>query len=134
MCKKSRPLKEEGMHAGAMADKFAFANLLRKTQTPQEEKLWDFLKIRPQGFKFRRQHPFKDYVLDFFCYRAKLVIELDGQHHKSNLEYDSDRTSIIESYGLKVIRFENDEIDNSFDNVKEKLMKFLKADDNFPSL
>ena len=117
-----------------MADKFAFANLLRKTQTPQEEKLWDFLKIRPQGFKFRRQHPFKDYVLDFFCYRAKLVIELDGQHHKSNLEYDSDRTSIIESYGLKVIRFENDEIDNSFDNVKEKLMKFLKADDNFPSL
>ena len=134
MRKKSRPLKEEGMHAGAMADKFAFANLLRKTQTPQEEKSWNFLKIRPQGFKFRRQHPFKDYVLDFFCYRAKLVIELDGQHHKSNLEYDSDRTSIIESYGLKVIRFENDEIDNSFDNVKEKLMKFLKADDNFPSL
>jgi very-short-patch-repair endonuclease len=96
--------------------------------------LWDFLKIRPQGYKFRRQHPFKDYVLDFFCYRAKLVIELDGQQHKSNLEYDSDRTSIIESYGLKVIRFENDEIDNNFDKAKEKLIKFLKADDNFPSL
>ncbi len=65
MCKKSGPLKEEGMHAGAMADKFAFANLLRKTQTPQEEKLWEFLKIKPRGFKFRRQHPFKDYILDF---------------------------------------------------------------------
>ncbi|MBT8297639.1 MAG: endonuclease domain-containing protein [Maribacter sp.] len=93
-----------------------------------------FFELNRKVLSCRRQHPFKDYILDFFCYRVKLVIELDGQHHKSNLEYDSDRTSIIESYGLKVIRFDNDEIDNNFDNVKEKLMKFLKADDNFPSL
>ncbi len=59
---------------------------------------------------------------------------MDGQQHKSNLDYDSERTSIIESYGLKVIRFENNEIDNNFDKAKEKLIKFLKADDNFPSL
>ena len=110
------------------------ANLLRKTQTPQEEKLWEFLKIKPHGFKFRRQHPFRDYILDFYCHRAKLVIELDGQGHKSNLEYDRDRTSILESYGLKVIRFENGEIDNNFDAATEKLIKSLEADDNFPSL
>ncbi|HCO82986.1 MAG TPA: imidazole glycerol phosphate synthase subunit HisF, partial [Arenibacter sp.] len=51
---------EEGMHAGAKADKFAYADLLRRTQTPQEEKLWEFLKVKPHGFKFRRQHPFND--------------------------------------------------------------------------
>ncbi len=60
MCSKNRSLEEEGMHAGAKADKFAYADLLRRTQTPQEEKLWEFLKVKPHGFKFRRQHPFND--------------------------------------------------------------------------
>lgn len=86
---------EDGMHAGAKADKFAFAKTLRDSQTPQERKLWEFLRFKPNGFKFRRQHPFGDYILDFYCHRSKLVIELDGPQHKSNLEYDNDRTKVI---------------------------------------
>lgn len=134
MCSKNRSLEEEGMHAGAKADKFAYADLLRRTQAPQEEKLWEFLKVKPHGFKYRRQHPFNDYILDFYCHQAKFVIELDGKQHKSNLEYDNDRTSILESYGLKVIGFDNHKIDNNFSKTIEKLIKILKSDDNFPSL
>lgn len=118
-------LKEEGMHAGAKSDKFAFAVSLRKNQTPQEEKLWDFLKTKPKKFKFRRQHPFEQYILDFYCHRAKLVIELDGKQHKSNLDYDDDRTEIIENFGLKVIRFENSEVDDNFEAIKAKILEFL---------
>ena len=126
MQKKKDLLKAEGMHAGAQADKFAFANVLRNLETPQEKKLWKFLRTRPKGYKFRRQHPFKYYILDFYCHGAKLVIELDGQQHKSSLEYDKDRTKIIEGYGLKVIRFENSEIDYEFAIVTKRINKILE--------
>lgn len=119
-------LKEEGMHTGATPDKFQFAANLRKNQTPQEEKLWAYLRTKPKGFKFRRQHPFQEYILDFYCHRAKLVTELDGKQHKSNLEYDDDRTEIIENYGLEVIRFENSEVDHNFEIVKRKIMRLLE--------
>ena len=113
------------MHAGAKADTFAFAHILRQAQTPQERKLWDFLRTRPNGLKFRRQHPFNHYILDFYCHGAGLVIELDGLQHKANLEYDEDRTKIIEDYGLRVIRFENSEVDHNFDSVKKRILKLL---------
>lgn len=129
--KKKDLLRKEGMHAGASAEKYAFAQMLRESQTPQEEKLWVFLKTKPKGYKFRRQHPFGDYVLDFYCHKAKLVIELDGNQHKSNREYDDDRTKFISNYGLKVIRFDNIEIDENFDGVVKNIVKYL---DNFPSL
>ncbi|MEY8020924.1 endonuclease domain-containing protein [Muriicola sp. SD30] len=118
-------LKDEGMHAGASADKFAFARFLRKVETPQEKKLWNFLRTKPNKIKFRRQHPFKDYILDFYCHKAKLVIEIDGHQHKSNQQYDKDRTEIIESYGLKVIRFQNSDIDDNFEMVIKRLMKYI---------
>lgn len=113
------------MHAGASADKFAFAKILRDTQTSRERRLWEFFRTKPKGFKLRRQHPFKDYILDFYSHGAKLVIELDGRHHKSNLEYDNDRTKIISDFGLSVIRFENHEVDNTFSEVKKEILKFL---------
>ena len=113
------------MHAGAKADTFAFAHTLRQAQTPQEKKLWDFLRTKPKGLKFRRQHPFNHYILDFYCHGARLVIELDGPQHKSNMEYDEDRTKIIEDYGLRVIRFKNFEVDHNFDSVKKRILKLL---------
>ncbi|MFH6603616.1 endonuclease domain-containing protein [Maribacter algicola] len=125
MGKNKNLLKEEGMHAGASADKFAFAAFLRKVETPQEKKLWNFLCKRPKDLKFRRQHPFGKYVLDFYCHRARLVIELDGGQHKFNIEYDKDRTRVIEDHGLKVVRFENFEIDNNFEGVIKKIEAFL---------
>lgn len=113
------------MHGEAKGDKFAFAQYLRKNATPEEVKLWGYLKERPQGYKFRRQHPFNDYVLDFYCHHARLSIEIDGYMHKMQEEYDKDRTSVINTYDISEIRFTNEDILHDFKKVKETIDSFL---------
>ena len=81
--------------------------------TPAEILLWNELRGRRfKGFKFRRQHPISFYIVDFYCHQAKLVIEADGNVHQSdeNQTYDLNRTQVLESLGLKVIRFKNEEV------------------------
>ncbi len=107
---------------------------LRNNSTEAEKLFW--AEVRNNKFdnkKFYRQYPFyyditgreSFFVADFYCHKAKLVIELDGHQHKSNQQYDKDRTEIIEGYGLKVIRFENRDIDDNFEIVIKKLMKYI---------
>ena len=66
------------MHAGAKPELFRFAEKLRANMTEEEKKLWAYLRSKPKGFKFRRQHPFSQYILDFYCHKAQLAIEIDG--------------------------------------------------------
>ncbi|GGG39324.1 hypothetical protein GCM10011344_45230 [Dokdonia pacifica] len=120
-------LKNEGMHGEAKSDKFAFAEYLRKNATPEETKLWEYLKQRPKGYKFRRQHPFNDYILDFYCHRAKLSIEIDGPIHSTQKQYDKDRTSVINEYGISEIRFSNEEIRTNFRKVKETIIATITS-------
>ncbi|MBQ2992034.1 MAG: endonuclease domain-containing protein [Clostridia bacterium] len=92
-----------------------YAQKLRKESTPQENKLWyRFLKDYP--IRFQRQKTIDSFIADFYCYRAKLIIEIDGsQHHiAQGTAYDRDRTAILNRYGLDIIRFTNQEIDQSF--------------------
>lgn len=94
------------------------AKELRKNMTKQEKHLWyDFLSKYP--VRFQRQKTIDNYIVDFYCASAKLVIELDGsQHYEENhMEYDHERTKKLEEYGLKVVRFTNREIDTQFENV-----------------
>ncbi len=65
---------------------------------------------RLAGLKFRRQHPIGPYIADFYCESAKLVVELDGMTHVGTGEKDDERTRFIESQGLRVVRFTNDEV------------------------
>ena len=120
-------LKNEGMHGEAKSDKFAFAEYLRKNATPEETKLWEYLKQRHKGYKFRRQHPFNDYILDFYCHRAKLAIEIDGPIHSIQKQYDKDRTSVINEYGISEIRFSNEEVDKNFNGVKNSIISILNT-------
>ncbi len=95
-----------------------YARQLRKNMTPWERKLWYcFLKDYP--IRFQRQKCIDHYIADFYCFRAKLVIELDGGgHYNPSAElYDHNRTSTIEKYGLQVIRFCNTDIDKNFYSV-----------------
>ena len=81
------------------------ARSLRKTMTRQERHLWyDFL--RNYSIKIYRQRPIDQYIVDFYCSKAHLVIELDGSQHytQEGIEYDTIRTEILEKYQLKVIR------------------------------
>ena len=103
------------------------AKELRKNQTPYEKRLWyDFLKDYP--IRFYRQKPVNNYILDFYCHKANVAIELDGNHHKTeeNYEYDQRRTGWLEKYGILVIRFSNDDIQNRFDNVCKIIDKTVK--------
>ena len=94
------------------------AKKLRKEATRQEKRLWyDFLKGYP--VRFQRQKAIGNYIVDFYCHRARLVIELDGsQHFETDAErYDKVRTEFLEIQGLKVIRIANIDVDRNFEGV-----------------
>ena len=96
------------------------AQTLRKTQTKEENHLWyDFLKTYPVQFK--RQYQVGPYYVDFYCYRAQLVIELDGSQHyeKAGMAHDAQRTAYLNAQGLKVLRFANTDIWKNFTGVCE---------------
>ena len=98
------------------------AKELRKNMTPWERKLWyDFLRSYP--VRFQRQKAIGNYIVDFFCARADLVIELDGGGHyqPEQQKADAERTSVLESMGLKVLRICNLDIDKNFRGVCEFL-------------
>ena len=125
-----KPLKrpDSELHLGAVSKTYDKAGALRKSLTPAEEKLWEAIRNRKlNGFKFRRQHPLKQFIADFYCHEKKLIIELDGEIHQNpgNSEYDEGRTFELERFGLTVLRFNNDEVLKSLDKVLEKIRKVL---------
>ena len=102
----------------------ARAREMRKNPTVAERKLWGYLRNFP--VKFWRQKPINHFIVDFYCPKLKLVIEVDGDSHftDSGLVYDEERTRILEGYGLRVIRFTNDEVLQNFEGVCEQIMGF----------
>ncbi len=99
---------------------------LRNNSTPAENKLWIYLSnSKLAGRKFRRQHSIGNFILDFYCPKERLAIELDGDVHftKSAIEYDIYRTKFINEYRIKVIRFTNDTVLNNIDYVLEDILK-----------
>ena len=104
-----------------------YARKLRKEMTPWERKLWHcFLKTYP--VRILRQKPIHKYVADFYCSKAKLIIELDGGGHyyPQKSEKDNERTKELEALGLKVIRFCNTDIDKNFYGVCTVIDKEVK--------
>ena len=96
------------------------ARNLRKNATPQENHLWyDFLS--KYEIRFQRQKAIDNFIADFYCYKAKLIIEIDGSQHRTveGSQKDEFRTEILEKYGLKVIRFTNKQINEDFIRVCE---------------
>ena len=94
------------------------AKRLRQNMTPAEITLWSALKGKKlDGSKFRRQHPVGNFILDFYCPAYKLVIEVDGEIHNYQTERDRARTSKLEDYGHKVIRFSNEQVLNDLPGV-----------------
>ena len=105
-----------------------YRRLLRHDMTPSERMLWKHISDKQlDGWRFRRQHGFGPYVLDFYCPVLKLCIEVDGELHQRTdvVEKDKERTSFLESNGIKVIRFTNDEIENDISDVLERIRRFI---------
>ena len=104
------------------------AKELRQSQTLAETKLWKVLRNRQLGgFKFRRQHPIDHFIVDFYCRDISLVIEIDGDSHSNQVEYDIARTEWLEDNGNQEIRFSNQDIHRNLDEVIEKILDNCKA-------
>jgi cyclase len=98
---------------------FKRAQELRYHSTPAEIKLWEYLRSKPSGYKFRRQHPISPFVTDFYCHALKLVIEVDGSIHNKEEVKQADKSKqwSLETEGIQVIRFTNHEIENQFEII-----------------
>ncbi len=99
---------------------------LRKGQTEAEKTLWCRIRNKQiAGFKFFRQYSVGAYILDFYCPRARLAIELDGNRHRDedNRAYDQVRDLYLEGHDIRTLRFWNDEILKDLDNVLEAIQK-----------
>jgi very-short-patch-repair endonuclease len=118
----------DNLHQGAKGSTFENARVLRRTETPAEMKLWEYLRNRRlNGLKFRRQHLVDKYVLDFYCHECKLAVEIDGGIHdeKMNRLYDAARTTDLNDAGINVIRFRNEEVMDDVDGVIKKIAEQL---------
>lgn len=96
--------------------------------TPWENKLWSVLRNRKiNNLKFRRQFKIGNYIVDFVCLKAKLIIELDGGHHseQKNRKADEARQRILESLGYKVLRFWNNDIDGNLEGAVLEILRYL---------
>lgn len=103
------------------------ARQLRKRSTDAERKLWLLLKNRRLGaYKFRRQVPLGNYIVDFLCYEKKLIVEVDGGQHNSNVEYDMQRDAWLKKNGFKTIRFWNNQVLLNSDEVQLEILKHLE--------
>ena len=104
------------------------AKELRKDMTPQERKLW-YAFLSKQSMRFRRQKPIGNFVVDFYCHQAKLVIEIDGRQHRDEegLAHDKERDAHLSALGLTVIRFTNQDIDYGFKEACGKITNLLGA-------
>ena len=98
------------------------AKNLRKNLTKEERRLWyDYLRTYP--VKFLRQKIIGKYIVDFYCAKAKLIVELDGSQHyeEKGMEYDAERTAFLEQYGIRVLRIPNNEVNKNLSGVCEYL-------------
>jgi very-short-patch-repair endonuclease len=113
------------------------AKNLRKNATKQENHLWyDFLS--KYEIRFQRQKAIDNFIADFYCHEAKLIIEIDGSQHytEDGRQKDEFRTEVLETYGLKVIRFTNHQINTNFrgvcDYIDYIVRTSLAEEDNAP--
>jgi very-short-patch-repair endonuclease len=99
---------------------------LRKNPTDAERKLWQHLRDKQlENFRFRRQRPIGNYIVDFICLEANLVVELDGGQHADQQQYDLKRTAYLTAEGLKVLRYWNNDVMQNIEGVLENIRAAL---------
>ncbi len=111
------------------------ARQLRRDQTPKERVVWRELRAGRLGLKFRRQWPVDGYVVDFVCFEARLIVELDGGQHAAEdaRAYDAARTAVLEAGGFTVLRFWNSEVRQNLPGVLESIHRHGRQRGVLPS-
>ena len=129
---KGKGVADFGVHTadprlyGVLKD-FAEAN--RKNPTEAESVLWNTLKAKGVGLKFRRQHIIEDFIVDFFCNEKKLTIELDGGYHRvpEQMKKDEERTARLQELGYTELRFTNEQVLCDIDNVIKEIIQVAQS-------
>ena len=116
------PLPEEAMVEGFLS--VTRARELRKKMSPTEVRLWRVLKLQPHGFKFRRQHPLRPFVIDFYCRAAGLAIEVDGLAHDGDQAAAADgrRDAHLQKQGIATLRISAEDVRENLDGVMEHIV------------
>jgi very-short-patch-repair endonuclease len=124
---KSLPLEGGGKRVGANGNELTtLSRGLRKRSTDTETYLWRHLRDRRlDDFKFRRQQPMGSYIVDFVNFERKVVIELDGGQHATNISYDNMRDEWLKNEGYKALRFWDNEVFNNLEGVLETIRRAL---------
>jgi very-short-patch-repair endonuclease len=120
---KRRGLITTGFHLPYNPDLVGLARLMRKDLTPAEKKLWEGL-LRDFKFRVLRQRPIDNFIVDFYCPKMKLVIEIDGAGHfkDEGKALDRERAEILKAYGLRVVRFSDHDVMMHFSEVCEGIL------------
>ncbi|MDD3132861.1 MAG: DUF559 domain-containing protein [Bacteroidales bacterium] len=127
---------EENINYGASPEIIAKAKSLRKNMTDAEKLLWTALREKQlDSFKFRRQHPMWIFIADFYCHKAKLIVELDGGIHQQaeTKERDINRTAEMGKFEIKVLRFTNEEVMENLNQVLVQISHECKTRSKTPS-
>jgi very-short-patch-repair endonuclease len=136
---KERELSNQGKVMGkrfisSSQSSTAKARALRRRMTTAEKKFWSLVRNNHLGVKFRRQVPIGPYIVDFFCFSAKLAVELDGSQHytEEGKEYDFHRDQFLEAQGITVLRFSNKEFLRNQDDVMQAIWESVHKKETSP--
>lgn len=116
------------MFYGASTRTVKKAEMLRSSMTPAEKHLWRRLrKNRLKGFRFKPQHPISEFVVDFYCHKARLVIEVDESYHENPIQkdYDKNRDYILKEFGLTILRFTDHQVIKETESVIQTILEHL---------
>jgi very-short-patch-repair endonuclease len=103
------------------------AKQMRRDMTPAERVLWLALRGgKLRGLRWRAQHPVGQFVLDFYCPACRLAVELDGAHHNAQQEQDAARTTFLQAYGCRVLRFPNAQVLANLDSVLQAIAEAVE--------
>ena len=98
--------------------------------TPEEKVLWQRLRTnRLARFHFRRQQVIDGFIVDFYCHAAALIVEVDGPVHAEQVDHDAERDRILSSHGFRVVRFTNEQVRNSLDEVLERIVRLCRGEE-----
>ena len=106
-------------------EKLERAKELRREMTPAEKLLWQQVRAKKLGVRFRRQQVIAGFIVDFYCHRAALVVEVDGDIHDLQQEEDAWREKVLREMGLRIVRFRNDEVLHGLSVVAGRIKELI---------
>lgn len=106
-------------------EKLERAKELRREMTPAEKLLWEEVRAKKLGVRFRRQQVIQGFIVDFYCHKAGLVVEVDGDIHDLQIEEDERREKVLAEMGLRIVRFRNDEVVRDLSAVVGRIRELI---------